>query len=722
MPLTFKTLSRDNVFCKSFTEFRSDNTINFPNTGIAVIYGPNGIGKTSLARALARDLDTAYQATFDGNSFSTESETGLFHVIADQNGRNIIEGSTEDFILGDNIRREYELRANIETAFETVFIKTLLTGLKTQLNISKKTSPLLEYVVKPKIREYCSDLANNRSKGSNIDRAEFLESVQALTPHKIQDYDEEKLRFLVQDIGGKGSVILRCVNLVEENLQLDSSINRIEETSDAVSILQKYSYLNDCVVCDNEIDRLKLLAAKTKSHEKIMESLSEHTKGLIDTLKAAVDGNDPFNIKKAVVECAREKTLMPLSTVVDDFRNYFGITNELTENLFANCLGGTNLVAEWDEYKSLVREKPQLTDEDVLYIEKFVNDCINRPIQLQRDADGNLQLLLGDQPFLNEDRQALRLSNGEQNFISIAFELLKAKKVEAPIVVLDDPISSFDSIFKNKIIYAIAKFLEGKQQILLTHNVDLVKLLEHQHQGGFNLYILNNTEGERNGFIAVSAREQKLLLYLHEFIMFLRRDARTYAVDEKSFLVSLVPFMRSFANVLDKKEVRDNLTSIMHGYGKATVDLGSIYNELFGPSSNMDACNMSVVSILKLDVEHVDILAPQEFPMLNRALCHSLNYLWLRLQVEKALVARFKINTKKHDQLSKMVIKAFSDGSQESIHSRVFLLSRKTLLNEFNHFEQDLNVFQPALDITDTALSKERLDIMTFLSTLCTCA
>ena len=38
---------------------------------------------------------------------------------------------------------------------------------------------------------------------------------------------------------------------------------------------------------------------------------------------------------------------------------------------------------------------------------------------------------------------------------------------------------------------------------------------------------------------------------------------------------------------------------------------------------------------------------------------------------------------------------------------RVFFTSRKTLLNEFNHFEGNMNIFQPAIDITKTALQKE---------------
>lgn len=51
-----------------------------------------------------------------------------------------------------------------------------------------------------------------------------------------------------------------------------------------------------------------------------------------------------------------------------------------------------------------------------------------------------------------------------------------------------------------------------------------------------------------------------------------------------------------------------------------------------------------------------------------------------------------------------------------TINQRVFLISRKTLLNEFNHFEGNMNIFQPAIDITDEALKKEKDKIKSFLN------
>ncbi len=48
----------------------------------------------------------------------------------------------------------------------------------------------------------------------------------------------------------------------------------------------------------------------------------------------------------------------------------------------------------------------------------------------------------------------------------------------------------------------------------------------------------------------------------------------------------------------------------------------------------------------------------------------------------------------------------------------IFFLSRKTLINEFNHFEGNMNIFQPAIDISDSSLKKEKEDIVNALNSL----
>lgn len=718
MVMTFNRIVRKEIFTDNFKQLTLDNELEFPESGIVVIYGPNGVGKSSLASVFAGDPDTEFSLVFDGKSYTSDGEGALFHVIKDQNVRNLIQGSTEDFILGDNIQREYELKKAIDKDFDYLYNSVLIPRLKSDFGISRKNSPLLVNIYDKTLADYVSDLVNIKSKGKRIDPSEFLSYIESLSIIDVVDYDKSKLDFLVRDFNSTTSVIKQVMEIAEQNLCIDQTLARVEECADAITLLQKYHYLDECVVCDNEIERTELLERKRQNQTSYYDQLDEASKGILEKIRVSIGSDDPFAIKKAIIESAISGKTASIISLLGEFNKYFKIVNLTMNNLFAKCLEGLTLVSYHKEYESIIKEKPELTNEDILFIEKFVNNCMDRRIELQRDSEGNLELLLGKQKFLNEDRRDLSLSNGEQNFISIAFELLKAKKVDAKVIVLDDPISSFDSIYKNKIVYAILKFLNNKNQILLTHNTDLIKLLEHQRAKSFNLYILNNTIGERNGFISITKNEQSLLLYLHKLIDFFRDGVKGLIKDERRYLIAMVPFMRSFSQIINKQQIKDDLTGIMHGYGTTKVNLTTVYNELFGCSFLTTPYTISVDDILSTNLEYTEIIHPSEYPMLNRALIHVLTYLYLRLKVEKTLVEKYKINTKRYNMLTNIIDKAFKEDNIENSHKRVFLLSRKTLLNEFNHFEEDLNIFQPALDITDTALKKERDDILCFLDQL----
>ena len=97
--------------------------------------------------------------------------------------------------------------------------------------------------------------------------------------------------------------------------------------------------------------------------------------------------------------------------------------------------------------------------------------------------------------MLGTERKQMELSTGEQNFISLAFELLYARHSDKEYIIMDDPISSFDSVYKNIIAFCIIKFLENKKQVILTHNTDLIRLLDVQlnnHTQGFRIKKVKN--------------------------------------------------------------------------------------------------------------------------------------------------------------------------------------------------------------------------------------
>lgn len=245
-------------------------------------------------------------------------------------------------------------------------------------------------------------------------------------------------------------------------------------------------------------------------------------------------------------------------------------------------------------------------------------------------------------------------------------------------------------------------------------------MLDGQYRHCFKLYLLNNTDGETNGFVQLNNNEQEMLISLEKLLAAFRGTVPKHVKNEKLFLISMIPFMRGYANILYDRELFDSLTQVMHGYKMEQVDIAAAYSKLFGEHSELPVSyTISVADILSKTVDGVHILDPEKFPLLDRTLRHSFIYLFLRLMVEKNLVEKFEIDTTRHTQLGQIIAAAYPDESDiGQIRNRIRLTSKKTLINEFNHFEGNLSIFQPAIDITDQALGKERTDIISFISNL----
>ena len=89
MSLVFKKIESGDIFTRDFNPLVRNNEITFPTSEeIAVIYGPNGTGKTSLIKVLNDAKDTKVEFTLDNTEYQTGA--GVFHVINDQNNRNIM--------------------------------------------------------------------------------------------------------------------------------------------------------------------------------------------------------------------------------------------------------------------------------------------------------------------------------------------------------------------------------------------------------------------------------------------------------------------------------------------------------------------------------------------------------------------------------------------------------------------------------------------------------
>jgi len=719
MALVFNKIENANVFTRDFYPLEHNNQIDFPNSEeIAVIYGPNGAGKTSFIKVLSDAPNTKLEFNYDGVIHTTG--TGIFHVVNDQNNRNIISGETRDFFLGDNIQREFELQ-DLLAQKRTDFISAVLAILK-GYKISTTKHPLAEIIEDDNLKGFIKDCANNKSKGDRYSTAQIADMMSVLARAEIPDYDQDHLNYLIEDFGKKKPVITQLEALASETIRPNQHVREIEENTEAISILSRF-HKDQCIVCDTQgIDWEMLLTNKTINRNTIKETLDPKVKDLLEEATNLMYGADPFNLRERLLRTIEDGNITIIIDALAEINFYKQVIASVLQNAIIDAFNHEEIEPVYREYYKLINTTPDISDEDYLYIKEIVSNSMNKSLTVDRDEKNKrIRIRLSNQDFLGLPRDELPLSTGEQNFLSLTFEFLKAKNSIAPIVVIDDPVSSFDSIYKNKVVYSIVRILHHKKRIVLTHNTDLIRLLDGQHKHCFRLYLLNNTDGEMNGFIPLRNREQDMLISLKKLLDAFRTDIPKNIENVELFLISMIPFMRGYANIVDNREVSEELTQVMHGYKAKSVDIAKAYTELFGNSNNQipESYIVSVADILQKNVDGITIVDATIFPLLNRTLKHSFQYLYLRLAVEKALVDKFRIDTTQYKQLGQIVSAAFPDDNDiNQIRNRIRLTSKKTLVNEFNHFEGNLSIFQPAIDITDQALISEKAELMSFIENL----
>lgn len=721
--IIFEKIENEDIFVSDYKKFIRNNEIDFSREGISVIYGPNGTGKTSLVKVLSSEKGTKVKYTYDGKEYTDGSQ---FFVINDQNNRNIIQGETKDFLLGDDIKKEFELQEYIANEYNRLCTESI-SILKSNYSVSSSSSKSIDCFSEwTSIQNIIKDLMNNRSKGSKTGVDTYISELEKHTQITIPDYEQAKLDYIISDLSEKNPLIIEIETIDTSKLANNSHIKEIEENTEAIKILSRFSYKDQCIVCDsNGIDSENLLNKKSKNKEEIIKTLDAKTKKIVEKIIANISEKDPFRIKDIMLDAIETGNLSDVLLLKESIKEYKNIfANKVIKEL-VQLYKSSDIKIKNEEYQKLINQKPEITEEDFLYIEQIISNNMSKKLQIIRDDKKNIKIVLENKDFLGINREELPLSSGEQNFLSLTFEFLKAKNSDKPIIILDDPISSFDSIYKNKIAYAIVKILQSKKRVILTHNVDLLRLLDGQFKKCFKLFLFNNTENEENGFIALNSDERDMLINLDELLKTFREKIYEHIEDVELFLISLIPFMRGYSTIINDNDIKENLTQLMHGYKTNTVDIAECYIKLFGNKNNIIPNNykVNVDDILNKTVDGKEIVDKEKYPLLNRTLIHSFTYLFLRLLIEKKLVLKYNIDTESKSgarQLGQIISKAFPENSKnsEDIKNRVFLTTKKTLLNEFNHFEGNMSIFQPAIDITDHMLGKEKTDILAFVNSL----
>lgn len=719
MDIVFKKLKVDNRFANSFEDWIKNNVISFSNEGFIDIYAPNGVGKSSLARALNNENKSEYEYEYNGKQYTEKSKESPVLVIDDFFFRNIATRDNEklsDYILGAQIAKELELKEKIETSTKKVKDDIILY-LKKEYNIKSKDSCLCGYIKNDSLKKFINSLSNAQDRGKNYSADNLIKLTSEFVLNENKKIDSNKFNYIKDNIGGKESIIKSIIDFDTNNIKLIHGFSKLDINNDAINILNKHNGITKCIFEDKHVLPYDIKKQLENNKNLIIKQLDENQKKIINIIFEL--GDNPFNIKDIFSNSFELGDSTKVEELITEMKEIIlQIENEIIKK-YIQLVNDIELEKDYSEYNKIIEEKIELSEDDEMLLKDIVENCINKKVNLTRDDNKNIIFTIEDNNFIGKSRQELPLSTGEQNFISLYFDLLSAKNSDKDIIIIDDPISSFDSIYKNKIVYSIIKVLTNKKKvIILTHNINTIKLMHHQYKNCFNLYLLNNEKDGDNGFIQINKKEKSsetlqdmdFMLEIKNVISFFKsQEINTDLKDKKQFLISLIPFMRSYSNLLLSDDLYKKLCKLMHGYENDKVDINEIFKKLFDVDLLQSQYEINVEDILHIDIKD-EIIDKTKYPILNRALYHNLNYLKLRLLVEHTL---YNTDTNKMDwtkcpTLHNIIEKYLKN----NIALKNKLLSKKTLLNEFNHFEYDMCLFMPSLDISDNKLKEERDNII----------
>lgn len=330
MSLVFHKIRNKNIFTRDFSPLTKNNVIDFEEKNkIAVIYGPNGTGKTSLIKVLADMDDTDVEFSIDEQKYNSGKD--VFHVINDQNNRNIISGNAKEFLLGDNIRHEFELQETIRKERKDL-IANIISTLKNRFSISTISNPLNKAIENSQLANFVKDCVNAKSKGASFDEEKINSLLSSITLIDVPEYDDDKLLFWQKDYSDKNSIIQQIQSLALSGVIPIPSISKIEENAVAIDILNRF-HGNMCVVCDHDIeDWEKLLQTKQDSYNYTIAALDEKSKEMIKVIINLIPSDDPFNIKKILLDFLSTGQKEEFTRLTVELNNYKKIYNYLINN------------------------------------------------------------------------------------------------------------------------------------------------------------------------------------------------------------------------------------------------------------------------------------------------------------------------------------------------------------------------------------------------------
>lgn len=301
----------------------------------------------------------------------------------------------------------------------------------------------------------------------------------------------------------------------------------------------------------------------------------------------------------------------------------------------------------------------------------------------------------------DEENKAIRVlfkrkietySEGELNLITLLFKLYEFRINDSEVLIIDDPLTSYDMINQYKTLFEITNSVsENKKIIVFTHNIEMINIINSQRRGTF-LYQYIERYKEKLHLKNINLNESESLLSLSSLLnldndnylkVLIEREKNEKGDYHKVFHYD-EPFVLNVNNFINMSN--DYLADIIENF-----DEDNIKNDVFTINTFNKIMHMCAIRV------------------------------WIEKKIYEKLLKDADLNK----YISKLKGKMFSEKvnelfpiNKESILkkyypkvTRSFLMSKKVMLNQNEHYLSQIVPFNYAMNISIDDLIAEIKEI-----------
>lgn len=547
-------------------------------------YGMNGTGKSTIAKAIENKEQLAELKTFGSdlepevsiseNISKVETFNNDFINRITFNGSEVIENGFEVFVKTDEYdKKRKEItdilnKLNRET-FKDEVINNLRNGFlnisaKIQLNSNKtiKRNPAYKSILK---KENMFEVPNSLEKYSDFIKDKEKNITWVDWKNKGFEFDErKKCPFCAEKLSEKYEEEKETFkeNYTKSGMKnLSEVLDCLENIKDYFNI-EQYNKLISCIKEDKNEDDIDFI------YQKFMLEVA-----YLNDKFEKIYQFDSYNIKNSEIGNLNDKVkdLIINKEELDYFNNetVFGVIDNITKKINEIVEKITDLQAKTATLNTFIKNSINSSKEDINKFLETAGFNYKFDFDVSTENVSKTILIYKGEEDISVDNIDKHLSWGEKNAFALVLFMYYAISKKAELIILDDPISSFDSNKKYAIINRLfenrsdKKSFYGKTVLMLTH--DFEPIID---------FIINNKPNSGHA-IAKYIKNSNNIVTEKEItkdndIISIVKLSYIYAKNNSLNMISRVNFLRKYIehirveNYEENQLIYDMLSSLVH--------------------------------------------------------------------------------------------------------------------------------------------------------------